>query len=123
MKIDRMKVFEKYGGHCAYCGQEISLKQMQVDHYWPQRAHNLDAFYEKLPGINHFDNLMPACRQCNHYKRANLPDNWRETMATLHQRVQKIYIFQVAVNFGMADIREWDGKFYFEKVQAGEIKI
>jgi hypothetical protein len=29
--------------------------------------------------------------------------------------VQNIYIHKVAVNFGMATIVPWDGKFYFEK--------
>ena len=37
MKIDRLKIYNKYGGHCAYCGREIEYKQMQVDHHFPQR--------------------------------------------------------------------------------------
>ena len=28
----RMKVWQKYNGHCAYCGCEIMLEEMQVDH-------------------------------------------------------------------------------------------
>ena len=36
-KIDRQKVWEKYNGRCAYCGKEIALKDMQVDHIKPRR--------------------------------------------------------------------------------------
>ena len=31
-KTDRKKVLDKYGGHCAYCGCELTLKSMQIDH-------------------------------------------------------------------------------------------
>lgn len=28
----RQKVYEKYDGHCAYCGKKLEYKDMQVDH-------------------------------------------------------------------------------------------
>jgi 5-methylcytosine-specific restriction endonuclease McrA len=31
----RELVYNKCGGHCAYCGVEITSKQMQVDHIEP----------------------------------------------------------------------------------------
>ena len=31
-KAMRQQVYEKYGGHCAYCGRQIEYKEMQVDH-------------------------------------------------------------------------------------------
>lgn len=31
-KKDRLKIYEKYNGHCAYCGCELNYKDMQVDH-------------------------------------------------------------------------------------------
>ena len=30
MKIDRQKVYDKYNGHCAYCGKAITIKDMTV---------------------------------------------------------------------------------------------
>jgi 5-methylcytosine-specific restriction endonuclease McrA len=116
MKVDRQLIYEKYDGHCAYCGQEIALKQMQVDHYYPKCEPSLAEHFGGLTDVNHIDNLMPSCRQCNHYKRADQPKSWRVTMATLHQRIEKIYINRVGVNFGMVTIKPWDGKFYFEKI-------
>lgn len=29
----RNLVYEKYKGHCAYCGKPIDYKDMQVDHF------------------------------------------------------------------------------------------
>ena len=37
MKIDRQKVYDKYNGHCAYCGKPITIKDNQVDHILPKR--------------------------------------------------------------------------------------
>lgn len=31
----RKRVYEKYGGQCAYCGEPIEYKEMQVDHMEP----------------------------------------------------------------------------------------
>ena len=34
-KTTRQKVLDKYGGHCAYCGKELDLKTLRVDHLHP----------------------------------------------------------------------------------------
>lgn len=113
-KEQRVAVWQKYNGHCAYCGKEIAFKEMQVDHYWPQWN---GMFADKLGGfdVNSMDNLMPSCRRCNHYKRAYLPEDFREMMKTLHERLLKIYIAKVAEDFGIITIQPFDGVFYFEK--------
>lgn len=59
---ERRTVYDKLGGHCAYCGCEIAYKDMQVDHVFPIRG---GMERDKL------DNMLPACRDCNHYKRGN----------------------------------------------------
>lgn len=64
MKIDRVKIHEKFGGHCAYCGKAITVKDMQVDHYWPQFLAHFQAPLDN----NRIENLMPACRKCNNFK-------------------------------------------------------
>ena len=35
-KHDRIKIHAKHRGRCAYCGAEIALKDMQVDHIVPK---------------------------------------------------------------------------------------
>ncbi len=110
----RERVHQKFGGRCAYCGSVIEYKAMQIDHYLPQcRA----KFYARRckKDVHAEENLMPACRRCNHYKRARTPKQFKELMASLHERLEAIYILKVAVGFGMAIIKPFDGKFYFEK--------
>ena len=106
MKIDRQKVYEKYNGHCAYCGKAIAIKDMQVDHILPQRN----------GGTDDIDNLNPSCLLCNHYKRAAAIETFRnDLLGRLIKRLMKIYIFRVALNYGMITINGWDKKFCFER--------
>lgn len=124
MKIDRKRVYDKYEGHCAYCGNMIMFKEMQVDHMHPKRLSNLYEYCQKYidgrPGnINEMDNLMPSCRTCNHYKRALDIEGFRRQMLTLLGRVEQIYIYKVAVKYGICKSKAWDGIFYFEKSRNG----
>jgi 5-methylcytosine-specific restriction endonuclease McrA len=112
----RERVYQKYNGHCAYCGRAIEYKQMQVDHYYPQCKAKFYLRRFKID-VHSEDNLMPTCRRCNHYKRARTPKQFRELMQTLHERLEEIYILKVAVDFGLATIQPFDGNFYFEKFQ------
>ena len=110
MKIDRQAVYAKYDGHCAYCGKEITIKEMEVDHVIPQRYH----------GTDDMDNLMPSCHTCNHYKRANSLENFRDwLLGELIDRLMKVYIFRVALRYNMITINGWDKQFYFEKKGQG----
>ena len=121
MKVRREKVWDKYNHHCAYCGNDLEYKDMQVDHFIPQRLawwFKTDVYISKynLPrDINHINNLMPSCRRCNHYKRSELPENFRETMKTIHDRIAQIYICKVAKDYNIIEFHPWDGLFYFEK--------
>ena len=116
-KSVRERVYVKFGGHCAYCGRPIEMKQMQVDHYLPQCK---EKFYLRRckKDVHAEENLMPTCRRCNHYKRARTPKQFKELMKTLHERLEAIYILKIAVDFGMASIQPFDGLFYFEKLTA-----
>ncbi|EPR12325.1 HNH endonuclease [Ruminiclostridium papyrosolvens] len=109
----RQAVYEKYNGHCAYCGRKIEFKDMQVDHIEPQRNWAKSKSREE---INSFENLNPSCRRCNHYKRADNLETFRETMKTLHERIYNIYIVKVAIDHGIVYIKPFDGKFYFERL-------
>ena len=105
-KEERIAIFNKYNGHCAYCGKQIIYKDMQVDHIFPKIS----------GGGNDFDNLNPSCRRCNHYKRSEELDVFRKMLQTIQERLMKIYIFKVAVDYGVVKIEPFDGKFYYEKL-------
>lgn len=127
-KETRIKVWNKYNKRCTYCGKEIEYKDMQVDHFVPQRI--FDNYKNKLnteeniklfkgqfnvESIDKDDlsNLMPSCRRCNHYKRDYLLENFRKNMQSLHERLEKIYIFKVALDHGIVNINPFK-KFYYE---------
>lgn len=107
-KAERMQTYNKYGGHCAYCGKKIEYKDMQVDHIDPQRLYADKAIADR------YENRNPSCRRCNHYKRAHSLETFREMLRTLHKRMRDIYINKVAEDYGIIKIKPWDGKFYFE---------
>lgn len=108
-KAEREKVYQKYGRHCAYCGKEIDYKDMQVDHLVP-----INGWNEK--GTNDFDNLMPSCRRCNHYKRANSLEGWRKMIEEIPQKLERdSYIYRVALDYELIEPKQHKVCFYFEK--------
>lgn len=115
MKIDRQKVYEKYGGRCAYCGRKIEYKDMQVDHLIPRIAYK-DG---KADGDkNEIENLMPACRLCNHYKRASSIETFREMIAKIPSKLERdSYIYRVGEAYGFYDGRRRNVSFYFEQFE------
>lgn len=115
-KAIREEVHQKYGGHCAYCGKVIAYKDMQVDHLVP-KAHKQYRLVKADKDLDHIDNLMPSCRSCNHYKRANSLKGFRIMMKTIHKRIEKIYIVKVAIDYGIIKLKPFDGLFYFERGQ------
>lgn len=103
--MSRQDIYAKYNGHCAYCGKEIEYKDMQVDHIIPKR----------LGGTNDLNNLNPACRRCNHYKRAYRLERYRDLIKKLYTKVRELYLCKTAEDYGIIEFKEWDGKFYFER--------
>ena len=103
----RKEVWLKYDKHCAYCGKILEYKDMQVDHKKPQRYYRDDSF----------ENLMPSCRRCNHYKRARSLEQFRLLIKTLHERINKQYITKVAIDYGIVKVGAFSGKFHFERYE------
>ena len=106
-KAERERVYQKCGGRCAYCGCPITFGEMQADHMVPLRKGGSDT-----P-----DNLLPACRSCNHYKHTLTVEEFRAYVSGIPARLQRDSIpYQVGVRFGL--IRsEAEVGFYFEKKQ------
>jgi len=78
-------------GHCAYCGCEITLSEMQVDHVMPLRKGGPDTL----------ENMLPACRSCNHYKSTLTVQQFRDTVERMPYRLMKNNAtFRNAVRFG-----------------------
>lgn len=107
-KKTREAVYGMYGGKCAYCGRTIKIKDMQVDHFIPKRGWDTE-------GADDLMNLMPACRTCNHYKRAHCLGTFRKYIAEIPRKLrQSSYIFKIGVLYGNVIENEKPIVFYFE---------
>ena len=102
----RKRVYEKYNGHCAYCGCELEYKDMQVDHITPLYWHG---------GENSLENYMPACRMCNFYKSTMTVEKFRQNIQTLHDRLERSFIYRLAKRYGIITEHKDQIVFYFEK--------
>ena len=124
-KKTRQQVYDKYNGHCAYCGKAIDIKDMQVDHVvsyglsiYSGTEEDRKRIQEMVDNgsINALDNLMPACRMCNFYKSSLTLEEFRTSIFNeLSHTCVKSFQVRLAIQFGMIEYHPWDGKFYFEK--------
>ena len=95
----RQAIFLKYGGHCAYCGNLMKMKNLTVDHLKPKSK----------GGSNRIENLMQSCRKCNAAKAADNLEMLRITLAWPSLRVTDLPDFQKVRQAAKKY------KFYFEK--------
>lgn len=104
--MDRKTILDKFQGHCAYCGCEISIDDMQVDHIIPKWKGGSDAA----------NNLNPSCRMCNFYKGGNDIENFRKRIL-VELDYKRAFATRLALRYGILTENNWDGKFYYEKVR------
>ena len=109
----REAVYNKYDGHCAYCGKEIAQKGWQLDHLIPYQRERWKKYSEEE--IECFENYMPACRRCNHYKRAHSLEVFRRYIKEIPEKLKETnYIYKVGLDYGIIEEHPWNGLFYFE---------
>ena len=110
---ERKQVYDITGGHCAYCGTEISIKQMQVDHVIPINGWNVN-------GPDTIDNMLPACRSCNHYKSSTSLERFREMLESMPQTLMRDSVtYKNAVRYGLVIPNPKPVVFYYEKMKEG----
>lgn len=115
----REQVYNKYSGHCAYCGKELEYKDFQVDHLIPYQRERFGKYTEE--DIECFENYMPACRRCNHYKRAHSLEVFRKMIEDIPKKlVRDNYIYKVGLDYGLVKQEERRIVFYFESLQQAE---
>ena len=112
-KETRHIVYAKYNGRCAYCGQKIEFKDMQVDHFVPKKGYSES-------GTDDITNLMPACRRCNHYKRANSLETFRRYIQEIPRKLRENYIYKVGVAYGNVIENEKPIVFFFEQCKESD---
>ena len=121
----RLVIHNKFNGRCAYCGVEIELKQMQVDHVIPHREfHTHIKNNYKIPEFlshleehecDHEDNLFPACRVCNLWKSAMDLEYFRSELERQIKRINETSSnYRIAKKYGLVTENPKPIKFYFE---------
>ena len=114
-QAEREAVYAKTNGHCAYCGAEITLKQMQADHVIPMEF--FDAYKAVGKDIDNIENMLPACRSCNNYKSSLTLEKLRQAIErwpTILARDSVTY--RNAVRFRLVVPNPHPVVFYFEQI-------
>ncbi|WP_303814070.1 HNH endonuclease [Selenomonas ruminantium] len=110
---ERQLIYEKYQGHCAYCGCPLEFKEMQVDHIDSVRRHEEDGL-----NVDFMDNYNPSCRMCNFYKDTLSIDDFRRNLSLIIERLTKrVFIFRLALKYGLLSINNQPIQFYFENTR------
>lgn len=106
---EKNKLFNMFGGRCAYCGTKLkNMGAMQADHKVPPA----------LGGADTMENLLPACKSCNHYKRTFDVEGFRKYLSGIPRRlVRDDVAFNAAVRYGLVKFMSDRVTFYFETVE------
>ena len=126
-KIDRDKVYRKFNSKCAYCGNDILIKEMQVDHVIPQSEFEyylknktkIPSFLSHLTetDTHHEDNLFPTCRVCNKWKNNYPLEQFREELSEQVKRLNNYSAnFRMAKRFNQLQETPTPITFYFETI-------
>lgn len=112
----RENLWLQYNRRCAYCGEEIELKDMQIDHISSVYVNEL---YKTGMDVNQEENLLPACRMCNYYKQTNTIDGFRNNLTNMLMRnVRRPFDYRLAVKYGLVqETGKENIKFYFETLK------
>ena len=122
-KKDRQTIFEKFGGHCAYCGC-ILQKGWHADHIKPiRRKFKYDRSKQKLvhtgecrhPKRECADNYFPACASCNINKHSMSIEDFRKLVSGFITSLNRDSVqYRVAKRYGLLEEIEKPVVFYFE---------
>lgn len=79
---ERIKIYNKYKGRCAICGEFVPYDLYTIDHIIPISK----------GGSNNIDNLQCTCKTCNFIKQDILPDD-------LMKKLYAIILYQMKKEF------------------------
>lgn len=107
-RAERLEVYEKCNGHCAYCGFSIDIKDMQADH----------VIALERGGADTVENMLPACRSCNHFKSTMTLGVFREMIQAWPKVLARDSVtYRNAVRYGLVIPNPKPVKFYFETME------
>jgi hypothetical protein len=121
-KKQRKEVWDKSGGHCWYCGQNLPQKGWHADHVEPilreskyVRENSKGVPFYKVvqtgtslrPQHDCIENIVPSCAPCNLFKAAFNVEFFRQEIAAQIERVRKSSSgFRIAERMGIIEPQE-----------------
>ena len=115
----RKIIFDKYNGHCAYCGCDISYDNFSVDHIKPifrGYTNTVIESYGIIRGDESIDNYNPCCKSCNSSKSTYTLEKWRNEISLKLDRCKiDCSSYALLLRFGMIEEKNRPVVFYFEK--------
>lgn len=114
----RELIFNKYNGHCAYCGCKLTNKNYTIDHIEPkfrQYSNSELKAFNRERGKCEVENYNPCCASCNSSKSTFTIEKWREEIGKKYDRlIRDSSGFRLLIRFNLIK-KHNDVIFYFEK--------
>lgn len=108
----REAVLAKYGNRCAYCGCNLTLATMQVDHIEPLRRGDVG----EKSHLNNLTNYNPSCRSCNYYKATYTIEQFRERFDLMMHNLVRQSTVKALLRYELITFETNPVEFYFEKL-------
>lgn len=121
-KSERIKVFLKCNGRCAYCGCSITSDRFHVDHIQPKYRNTTQEQLkswnsEKIKGEDSIDNYNPSCISCNLSKSTFTIEQWRKELELKKERIKRDSpTFNILLRFKAIVETNNPIVFYFETI-------
>jgi len=124
----------KFGGRCAYCGEELPEKGWHADHVEPIFRGVSQHYYvndekkivsvnvdERRERLDVMDNMVPACKPCNLFKSVWSVEQFREQISLQARRAMNYSVnARTAERFGQIALTPSPIIFWFERYQEAE---
>ncbi len=131
-KQEREQIRLKFGGRCAYCGNDLPANGWHRDHV--ASIYRVSKFVRENgilrliqtgrcehPENENPENYFPACSACNRFKSVYDIETWRQELAKQVERARKkSFNFRFAERFGLVQETGRPVVFWFEKFAAVE---
>jgi len=115
----RETIFQKYGGRCAYCGEELK-KGWHIDHIEPV-VRDLKTGKPEKPENHCIENMNPSCPPCNIQKNSYTVEQFRRNIQTfLRSLIHYSTQYKFVRKYGLVEETGIEVEFYFEKLNKKE---
>lgn len=127
-KQQRAELKMKFGGHCAYCGDQLGNK-WHADHIEAVDRVMVECEKRgiKTPGEMHkphldtIENMNPACIPCNLNKSSMSLESWRGVLTGYRNAlIRDSHTFRHSLRFGLVEFTDKPVMFFFEKWGAND---